>query len=75
MDYCTAWFEGSWGHCCAAHDLAYADPAIDRLTADLELASCVAATSGGWPVAALMFAGVFVGGWWFRRRAKKTQRS
>ena len=71
VDHCTLWFEGSWAHCCAAHDVAYADPAIGRLSADWALAQCVAATSGGPLIAGHMFGGVALFGWWFRRRAAK----
>ena len=71
VDHCTLWFEGSWAHCCAAHDVAYADPAIGRLSADWALAQCVAATRGGPLIAGLMFGGVALFGWWFRRRAAK----
>jgi hypothetical protein len=67
LDNCTAWFEGSWSHCCAAHDVAYDDPILSRLTADLQLASCVAAAAG-WPMAAVMFCGVVMFGWLFRKR-------
>lgn len=70
IDHCTAWFEGWWAACCAAHDLAYADPLIDRLTADQELAACVAGTgAAGVGIAALMYAGVRLFGGWFRRRS------
>lgn len=68
-DNCTGWFEGTWTHCCAAHDLSYANPAIDRLTADIELARCVAATSGGPIMGSVMFVGVALFGWFFRRKA------
>lgn len=76
-DHCTLFPEGSWGACCAQHDIDYADITIARLTADLDLAACVAAV-GGWPMAALMFAGVTAFGWyfrwrWFRRNPSTTQ--
>jgi len=48
--------------------------AVARSDADAALAVCVAATSGGWPVAIVMFVGVTVAGWWFRRRAIRATR-
>ncbi|MCK5934500.1 MAG: hypothetical protein KAG89_20295 [Fulvimarina manganoxydans] len=74
-DYCTGWFEGSWASCCAAHDLAYADPAIGRLSADWALAQCVAATSGGPVMAAIMFGGVALFGWFFRWLGQRRRRT
>ena len=82
-DHCTAWFEGwfgsSWAHCCAAHDLAYAQVqagGVDRALADAALHACVAET--GHPVMAyVMLVGVTLFGgltlalkrWWRARRA------
>lgn len=67
-DDCTWWWEGAWSHCCRAHDLAYAGDG-PRLAADWALAKCVAST--GYPgMAAIMFVGVALFGWWFRRRGK-----
>lgn len=74
VDHCTLWFEGTWAHCCAAHDLAYANPAIGRLSADWALAQCVAATSGGPVMAAIMFGGVALFGWFFRWRGQRRRR-
>jgi hypothetical protein len=50
---CTMWPEGTWSHCCIAHDLG---------GTDAQLAQCVAA-SADWPaygllMAWLMYAGV-----------------
>ena len=59
-DHCTLFFEGSWSHCCKAHDIAY-ETQVDRTEADIELFNCVRESS---PesltslVAALMFIGV-----------------
>ena len=59
-DYCTFFPDGSWSHCCKAHDKAY-EMQGDKHTADIELYSCVkeASPSGlTWLVAVLMLAGV-----------------
>lgn len=60
-DHCTFWFEGAWGHCCEAHDAAYA-AGVDRLLADLALEACVRET-GHSGMAAIMFAAVSAFGW------------
>jgi hypothetical protein len=50
---CTFWFEGTWHHCCIAHDLGGSDE---------QLAQCVAQSTGwaswGLLIAALMYFGV-----------------
>lgn len=59
-DYCTFFIEGSWSHCCQAHDKAY-ELQVDKGQADRELYSCVkdsSDTSGIILVAALMFVAV-----------------
>lgn len=63
MDYCTLWFEGSWSHCCKTHDEDYllALSLVEKLSADLGLASCVAGT-GNPLMAGLMFLGVSIPG-------------
>ncbi|WP_019998708.1 hypothetical protein [Aureimonas ureilytica] len=68
-DYCTRWPEGSWAHCCALHDLAYADLTAAKLGADWELVRCVA-DAAGWPMALTMGAGVLLLGlpFWIRAR-------
>lgn len=71
--HCTGWFEGAWSHCCAAHDLAYADPVATKLGADLELVRCVA-DAAGWPVAIVMGAGVILLGLPFWQRARRPRR-
>lgn len=70
-DHCTLWPEGTWAYCCAAHDLAYANPAVAKLAADLDMIHCVAAAAG-WPMAILMGAGVITLGapFWLRARLK-----
>lgn len=75
VDHCTGWFEGSWAHCCAAHDVAYADLAVAKLSADLDLVHCVA-QSAGWPMALVMGAGVVLLGapFWVRARLKAKPR-
>ncbi|WP_152045512.1 hypothetical protein [Aureimonas psammosilenae] len=71
-DACTFWIEGSWGACCSLHDLAYADMATTKLTADLELIRCVA-DAAGWPMALTMGAGVILFGlpFWLRARRRR----
>lgn len=67
-DYCTFWPEGIWGHCCAAHDGAYAAGA-GFWHANLDLMVCVA--RAGWPgIGAIMFVGVGLFGWRFYRKAR-----
>jgi len=64
---CTLWPEGSWHHCCVAHDYAYADGIYSKWDADVELMKCVYHT--GHPIVAfLMFLGVTLFGWsaWLR---------
>jgi len=65
---CTAWFDGAWGACCAVHDVAYA-AGVDKITADLDLAACVAHTGHG-VMALVMLAGVTLFGWLFYRKRK-----
>ncbi|WP_062111152.1 hypothetical protein [Aureimonas sp. AU40] len=71
-DHCTGWFEGAWGHCCAAHDLAYSSLAASKLGADLDLVRCVS-DAAGWPMALAMGAGVVLLGlpFWIRARLKR----
>jgi hypothetical protein len=72
VNHCSFWLEGSWGHCCQAHDAAYdalAPSGGSRLAADLDLAWCVAQT-GNPVMAALMFTAVAAFGWLFVRRPK-----
>ena len=61
-------------HCCEAHDNAYALQ-TGKWEADVELFKCVkeAYPSGGmFLIAALMFAGVSLGGWlWYVRGGKR----
>lgn len=84
-DYCTAFPEGWWQHCCEAHDAAY-DAQIGKAQADKELLACVVESRPGWaeqfPMAAdgasalvglLMFAGVSLFGRRFYKRAGKQQ--
>jgi len=62
-DYCTAWFEGNWGHCCQAHDFHYSTMStVSRFQADKYLYQCVKQKSK--PIAILMFLGVRVLGWY-----------
>lgn len=75
-DYCS-FFPDNIGNvdlsqCCKAHDEAYSLQ-LPKRQADVELFNCVKEAgdfSGLWLIAALMFAGVSVGGWWFYKRAR-----
>jgi len=68
-DYCTAWFEGGWAHCCKAHDEAYAT-GVDRALADAALKVCV--EQAGYPVMAIiMSVGVTLFGWIYYRRSRR----
>lgn len=70
-DGCTLYLQGVWRHCCDAHDLAYVVGEVDKLTADWQLFSCVAAT-GQWWHAVIMFAGVLLfGGLWWRKARRQ----
>lgn len=70
-DDCTLWPDriGAWEYaaCCRAHDLAYSDPEVPRLVADLDLARCVFDATGNAWLAVLMLTGVVSCGWAFRR--------
>lgn len=69
-DGCSSFFDGTpkvpdlWVACCVIHDIAYfkGGPAAERKAADKELKSCVQKSSGDKALAALMFAGVKLGG-------------
>ena len=69
MDYCTLFPEGWWGHCCEAHDAAYAAQ-IGQAVADATLLQCVATAGGGWlaPVSAVVGAVMYIGVRTFGRR-------
>lgn len=69
MDYCTLFPEGWWGHCCEAHDVAYAAQ-VGQLLADTELMLCVATAGGGWlaPVSAAVGVVMYIGVRTFGRR-------
>lgn len=64
-DGCTYWFNGSWGHCCSAHDLAYTTNTV-TLQSHIDLGVCVAQTSGGPLMGILMAVATTV--WWLARR-------
>lgn len=66
-DGCTYWFDGTWRHCCEAHDLAYATETV-TLQSHLELGLCVAQTSGGAVMGAIMALATTV--WWVARRSR-----
>lgn len=68
-DGCTNWFDGTWRHCCDAHDAAYAAGTVS-LQSHLDLGACVAVTSGGPLMGALMAVGTAL--WWIvRHRAAR----
>lgn len=67
-DGCTLWPDGDWVRCCNLHDLDYAS-GVDKITADLDLATCVAHTGHG-IMALIMLAGVTLFGWLFYRKRK-----
>ena len=68
MTWCSGWFDWTWGHCCALHDIAYTMQ-FDKWEADYALAECVAG-NGGWVVAAVMLGGVAAFGRPAYRKAK-----
>lgn len=70
-DYCTLFPEGSWSHCCKAHDRAY-EMQVDKGQADMDLYNCVKDSSPEgftWIVAALMLVGVSLFGRKFYKKA------
>lgn len=71
---CTMWPEGSWHHCCVAHDYTYADggPLWVKIKADWELGLCVAET--GHPVmGGAMFLGTLIFGFPFWMELREAQ--
>ena len=59
-NYCTFFFEGSWTHCCEAHDKAY-ELQEPKGQADVDLFNCVREadpTAITWLVALLMLGAV-----------------
>jgi hypothetical protein len=72
-NYCTGFPDVVFGvdlrPCCNFHDLAYAAHA-DKITADLNLALCVAHEGLG-GIGLLMLAGVTLFGWAFYRKRKR----
>lgn len=72
QDYCTFFPEGSWQHCCKAHDKAY-EMQVDKSVADTNLYNCVKESSdvyGIGLVATLMFIGISIFGRRFYKKAK-----
>ena len=67
-DGCTLWFNGDWRQCCDWHDFQYAT-GIPKVTADLDLAACVAHTGHG-IMGLIMLAGVTLFGWLFYRKRR-----
>lgn len=60
-DGCTLWFDGAWQHCCVDHDLAYYTDSV-TLQSHVDLAACVAETSGGPVMGLVMLIGTTA--WW-----------
>lgn len=89
-DYCTAFIEGWWAACCAAHDVGYAEQ-IGRFLADDRLLACVAHSVPEWAatnpglagaaalgsavLARVMFAAVRLFGGRFYRAAKNPKKT
>lgn len=70
-DGCTGWFDGTWRHCCDAHDAAYAAGEV-TLQTHIELGQCVAQTSGGLLMGVAMFLATAL--WWaVRHRGRRDQ--
>jgi hypothetical protein len=67
-DWCSGWFDGTWGHCCAIHDIMYSLQ-YDRIPADIALGSCVA-RNGPWWMGVLMGLAVLAVGYPAWRKAK-----
>jgi hypothetical protein len=66
-DGCTHWFDGTWRHCCEAHDLAYSVGAV-TLQTHIDLGTCVVHAGGGLLMGIAMAVATAI--WWaFRRRA------
>lgn len=63
-DGCTHWFDGTWRHCCEAHDLAYFTDSV-TLQSHIDLGVCVAQTSGGPAMGLLMAIATAI--WWLVR--------
>ena len=66
-------FEGSWGHCCEVHDVAY-ETQVDKKQADINLYNCVLESSdsvGIGLIATLMFITVTTFGGFFYRKSRK----
>ena len=71
-DYCTAFPEGWWAHCCANHDKAYTLQ-TGKVEADVQLFKCVADSGYAVPsflIAALMFVAVSTFGFMFYKKKK-----
>jgi hypothetical protein len=69
-NYCTLFFEGTWGECCRIHDIAY-ETQEPKGQADIDLYNCVKEADPEvltWLVAAIVFAGVSLFGSRFYRK-------
>lgn len=75
LNACTWWpdriADVDWSACCLAHDAAYKEIG-SRLAADFELGRCVAETTGWNGLALLMFIGVALFGWAFKKKRRQT---
>lgn len=65
MTWCTGWFDGTWGHCCALHDIAYTLQ-LDKWSADIALGQCVVRVGGEVMGPIMTLAVLAVGGWAYR---------
>lgn len=63
-DHCTMFPEGNWSECCARHDRRYENKRLTRFQADKLLFRCVKRKSSI-IIAAIMFMGVRLVGWYF----------
>ena len=83
--WCTLWPDGIWGDCCEEHDHLYSIIWYPRRVADMRLWHCVHASSFSnslSPLASkavrfiawLMFHGVRIFGWPFKKRRRKEDR-
>lgn len=68
VDWCTLFPEGNWWRCCKRHDRRYDNKRLTRWQADILLFRCVKRKSNV-VLAALMWSGVRLGGWYYYNKA------
>jgi len=66
LKWCTGWFDWTWGHCCALHDIAYSLQ-YDKLPADVALGFCVARNGPDVMGVAMALAVAVFGGYAYRK--------